>query len=73
MSKRVVEQVLMRALGDGEFRDHLRNSAEATLARYDLTDEERAAIVNADQAALLDLGVDKRLVQMLPPSIYKEG
>ena len=71
MSKQAVEQVLMRALGDGEFRDHLRSGADAALARYDLTDEERAAIVNADQAALLEFGIDKRLVQMLPPSIYK--
>ena len=71
MSKRALEQVLMRALGDGEFRDHLRTSPDAALARYDLTDEERTAILNADQPALLEFGVDKRLIQMLPPSIYK--
>jgi hypothetical protein len=71
MSKRALEQVLMRALGDGEFRDRLRSGADAALARYDLTDEERKAIVNADQAALLEFGIDKRLLQMLPPSIYK--
>jgi hypothetical protein len=71
MSRLAVEQVLMRALGDGEFRDHLRSSGEAALVRYDLTDEERMAILNADQEALLAFGVDKRLVRMLPPSIYK--
>ncbi len=71
MSKQAVEQVLMRALGDGEFRDHLQSGPEAALKRYDLTDEERTAIINADQEALLAFGVDKRLVQMLPPSIYK--
>jgi Aromatic-ring-opening dioxygenase LigAB, LigA subunit len=71
MSKHALEQVLMRALGDGEFRDHLKTSPEATLARYELTDEERKAILDADQTALLEFGVDKRLVQMLPPSIYK--
>jgi hypothetical protein len=71
MSKRAVEQVLMRALGDGEFREHLRGDPDATLARYDLTDAERAAILGADEPALLELGIDKRLLQMLPPSIYK--
>jgi hypothetical protein len=71
MSKRVLEQVLMRALGDGEFRNHLCSGPDAALARYDLTDEERAALLNADKAALLEFGIDKRLLQMLPPSIYK--
>jgi len=71
MSKLALEQVPMRVVGDGEFRDHLRTSPDATLARYDLTDEERTAILQADQPALLEFGIDKRLVQMLPPSIYK--
>ncbi len=37
----------------------------------ELSEDERAAILAANTAALLDFGVDKRLVQMLPPSIYR--
>ena len=72
MSKRAVEQVLMRALGDAEFRDQLRRSPEAALGRFDLTDAERNAILGADVEALLDFGVDKRLIHMLPPGIYRD-
>ena len=71
MSKRAVEQVLMRALGDGGFRRELSEQPDTALARFELTDEERQAILGGDRNALLDFGIDKRLVQMMPPSIYK--
>ncbi len=71
MSKRAVEQVLMRVLGDGDFRGELQAHAENALAPFDLSDAEREAIITANRAALLDFGVDKRLVQMLPPSIFQ--
>jgi hypothetical protein len=71
MSKRTVEQALMRALSDAEFRAQLRDDPKATLKGWDLTDAEREAILRADTAALLDYGVDKRLVHMLPPGIYQ--
>ncbi|HEY7066910.1 MAG TPA: Os1348 family NHLP clan protein [Chloroflexota bacterium] len=71
MSKRGVEQVLMRALGDGDFRKHLQDQPDTALTGFDLTDEERAAILGGDKNALLDFGIDKRLIQMMPPSIYK--
>jgi hypothetical protein len=67
MSKQAVEQVLMRALGDGDFRALLRTDPDAALARFNLTDEERQAILTGNRAALLDFGIDKRLVNMLPP------
>ena len=71
MSKRGLEQVLMRTLGDAEFRDQLRTSPDTALGRFDLTDAEREAILAGNATALLDFGVDKRLVQLLPPDIYR--
>ena len=70
MSKRVVEQILMRVQGDGAFRNQLREHAESVLANYDLTEGEREALTQGNGDALLEFGVDKRLVQMLPPGIY---
>ena len=69
MSKRAIQQVLMRALGDLEFRASLRTDADLALRDYELTDEERRVLLGGDAAALLDLGIDKRVVQMLPPTI----
>lgn len=71
MSKRGVELVLMRALGDGDFRADMRERPDTALARFDLTDEERQAILGGDKNALLEFGIDKRLLQMMPPSIYQ--
>jgi hypothetical protein len=71
MSKRGIELVLMRALGDGDFRSGMRETPDTTLARFDLTDEERQAILSGDKNALLEFGIDKRLLQMMPPSIYQ--
>ena len=73
MSKRGLEQVLMRTLGDAEFRDQLRTSPDTALGRFDLTDAEREAILAGNATELLDFGVDKRLVQLLPPDIYRLG
>jgi hypothetical protein len=71
MSKRGVELLLMRALGDGDFRTELRDEPDTALAKFDLTEEERQAILGGDKNALLEFGIDKRLIQMMPPSIYK--
>ena len=71
MSKRAVEQILMRMLGDAEFRDQLRSSPDAALARFELAEAEREAILRADLTALLDFGVDKRLVQLMPPDLFQ--
>lgn len=71
MSKRGVELLLMRALGDGDFRAELQDAPDTALARFDLTEEERQAILGGDKNVLLEFGIDKRLIQMMPPSIYK--
>ena len=71
MTKRAVEQVLMRALSDGDFRRDMSTHPDTALTRFDLTDDERQAILAGNRDALLEFGIDKRLIQMMPPGIYK--
>ena len=69
MSKRAVEQVLMRAMSDADFRSALRTDPQHALVGYDLDAAERSVLLGQNAEALLDLGIDKRVVQMLPPRI----
>lgn len=43
----------------------LRAEPEAVLAEYDLTDEERAAVLDLDGQRLVDLGVNPLLMRTL--------
>ena len=61
MSKESVTQILERASEDARFREQLANNPESALAGYDLTQEERAALMNGDAKELQDLGVDSRV------------
>lgn len=69
MSKRALEQVLMRIVSDADFRKQLRTDPDGALRLFDLTADERAAVLGGNAMALLDFGIDKRIVQMLPPGI----
>ena len=62
MSKRAIQQVLMRALGDLEFRASLRTDADLALRDYELTDEERRALTEPDVGLLYVLGVNGQLL-----------
>jgi hypothetical protein len=62
----------MRALSDSEFRARLRDAPDEALARWDLTPDERQAVTSGDLDQLLDFGVDKRLVQIMPPGIFRD-
>jgi hypothetical protein len=59
MSKAGVEQVLTRAAQDEDFKNRVP-SDPSVLDQYDLTDEEKAALVNKDHEGLEALGVDQR-------------
>lgn len=59
MSKAAVEQVLTRAAQDEEFKHQVASGADV-LGEYDLTDAEKAALVNKDHSGLEALGVDQR-------------
>jgi hypothetical protein len=45
-----VERVMQRALREEAFRDLLRENPGAALASYELTPDERAALLRADAA-----------------------
>ncbi len=75
-----LRQVIERASKDAAFRALLQSDPEAALAGYELTAEERAALVQGDTAKLADLGVDARItkqvgnpgpgpIEIPPPSI----
>ena len=59
MSKAGVEQVLTRAAQDEAFKNQIA-ADPSMLDQYDLTDDEKAALVNSDHASLEAVGVDKR-------------
>ncbi|MBX5490450.1 MAG: hypothetical protein IRZ14_04780 [Chloroflexi bacterium] len=62
----------MRAISDADFRKQLRADADSALRPFDLTEAERAAILGGNANALLDFGIDKRIVHMLPPTIIPD-
>ncbi len=63
MSKQALTQVVERASEDALFRQQLASNPENTLANYDLTPDERAALLSNDPKRLSDLGVDARITK----------
>jgi hypothetical protein len=52
---------------DEGFRNQLKASPEATLAQFDLTPDEIAAIKSADPSKIQELGVDERVSKIASP------
>lgn len=67
MSREGVVSFVTRAMEDEAFRAQLKANPDATLAQFDLTAEEIAAIKSADPAKLEDLGVDERVTKTASP------
>ncbi len=63
MSKEILAQVVERASTDAAFRAQLASSPESALAGYDLTADERAALLSGDAGQLQSLGVDARITK----------
>lgn len=61
MSREGVASFLMRVMEDEGFRNQLKASPESTLAQFDLTPDEVAAIKSADPSKIQELGVDERV------------
>jgi hypothetical protein len=61
MSRAGVAAFLVRVMEDEGFRNELKASPEATLAQFDLTPDEVAAIKSADPSKIQELGVDERV------------
>jgi hypothetical protein len=61
MSREGVASFLVKVMEDEGFRSQLKASPEATLAQFDLTADEIAAIKSADPSKIQELGVDERV------------
>ncbi len=61
MSRAGVAAFLTQVMEDEAFRNQLKASPEATLAKFDLTPDEVAAIKSADPSKIQELGVDERV------------
>ena len=61
MSRDALAQIVERACTDAAFRAALQNSPDSALAGYDLTAEERAALLHPESGAVQALGVEPRV------------
>ena len=61
MSKQAMTQVVERASADAKFRAQLQRDPENALAGYDLSPDERAALMSGDENQLRELGLDQRI------------
>lgn len=80
MSRNVLERVLWHLSVERPAKDRFREDPEAYLSRFDLSDEEKAMVLNFDVKGLQDLGVNAMLTmgfwQEMSPNrsmrLYKE-
>ena len=61
MSQEMLTKIVERLSTDASYREQLASNPEAALKGYDLTAEERAALMSGDSAKLESMGVDARL------------
>ncbi|HEV8339943.1 MAG TPA: Os1348 family NHLP clan protein [bacterium] len=64
MSREGLVKFVSQVMADEGFRTELKANPDATLAQFDLTAEEIAAIKSADPAKLEHAGVDERVTKM---------
>ena len=68
MSKEALTRVVERASQDASFRQQLASNPESALAGFDLTAEERAALMSGDAKQLTDMGLDSRISKIITDS-----
>jgi hypothetical protein len=73
MSQDALSKVIERASTDAAFRTQLRSNPESALAGYDLTPEERAAVMSGDSGSMSSLGVDARVSKLDNPAAPGEA
>lgn len=61
MSIKDVGRIVERASGDFDFLTQLNKDPDGALAGYDLSPEERSAVLKGDPGELEALGVDPRI------------
>jgi hypothetical protein len=64
MSQENLAKVIERASTDAAFRSQLQSNPEAALASYELTAEEKAALMSGDTSKIAEMGVDARVTKM---------
>jgi len=62
-------RVIERASADEAFRSRLQSDPAGALAGYDLTPEERAAVLGGDAGHLEALGLDTRVSKIDNPAV----
>jgi len=71
MSKAALESVIRAAISDESFRKQLKQNPQAALSGYDLTSDERSAIMSGNDAKLKAMGVDDRMTKdAIFPSLW---
>jgi len=73
MSQDAMAKVIERASTDAGFRAQLKANPESALAGYDLTADERAAVLTSDSGRASDIGVDARVSKLDNPAMPGEG
>ena len=67
MSRDAMAKVIERASADAGFRAQLEANPESALAGYNLTADERAAVLTSDSDRTSDIGVDARVSKLDEP------
>jgi hypothetical protein len=65
MSQDAMAKVIERASADAAFRAQLQANPQRALAGYDLTADERAAVLTSDSGGASEIGVDARITKQL--------
>jgi hypothetical protein len=73
MSQDAMAKVIERASTDAAFRAQLKANPESALAGYNLTADERAAVLTSDSGRTSDIGVDARVSKLDNPAMPGEG
>ena len=73
MSVDAMSKVIERASTDAAFRAQLKANPERALAGYNLTADERAAVLTSDSGRTSDIGVDARVSKLDNPAMPGEG
>ena len=61
MPSAAFQELIERVITDEAFSARLEKEHEAALKEYDLTDDERQALLSGNQEALSALGLDERV------------
>ncbi len=73
MSVDAMAKVIERASTDAAFRAQLKANPDGALAGYDLSADERAAVLTSDSGQISHLGVDSRVSKLDNPTMPGEG